>query len=253
MERLDNKGRDIMQQPQLKKKSTFDKDRSRYNNFQNNDSQTEQRFSEPSIKRENTFTNFNNNLNNNFSNNENHMVSRGYEQSNSVYNENNNDYEHKHNGRKSTGGLILIALGVMFILQNVFGYNMFSMEKLWPIFVLIPGLSFEFGYFTTRRNPGVLVPGGILTTIGGLFFFETYTNWMFSEYTWPIYILAVAVGLFQLYLFGGRKKGLLIPVFILTTLSVVFMASGLMSAAIGSIILPVALILLGISKIVKEK
>jgi len=36
------------------------------------------------------------------------------------------------------------------------------------------------------------------------------------EYLWPVFILAPAAGLFQLYLFGPRVKALLIPVGILT-------------------------------------
>ena len=35
------------------------------------------------------------------------------------------------------------------------------------------------------------MPGGILTIIGTLFFFETFTKWNFAEYTWPVYPLAV--------------------------------------------------------------
>ncbi|NLI91467.1 MAG: hypothetical protein GX434_04460 [Peptococcaceae bacterium] len=116
-------------------------------------------------------------------------------------------------------GSILIIAGAFLLVNNIAGWNIFGMERLWPIFVLIPGLAFEFGYFSSKRNPGILVPGGILTTLGLLFFFETFTNWHFAAYTWPVYPLAVAVGLFQLYLFSGRSRGLLVPVFILTAVS----------------------------------
>ncbi len=64
--------------------------------------------------------------------------------------------------------------------------------------MLVPGLSFEVAYFTNRKGPGMLVPGGLLTTLGLLFLFEEITRWQFSAYTWPIYTLAVAIGLFQL-------------------------------------------------------
>jgi hypothetical protein len=124
------------------------------------------------------------------------------------------------------------------------------MEYFWPIFVLIPGLVFEASFFMSGRNSGLLVPGGILTTIGTLFFFETFTNWMFAEYTWPVYILAVAIGLAQLYLFGTREKGLLIPVFILTLIAVVSFAmmvfGGILTWLNYSTILPVVLILVGL-------
>lgn len=118
-------------------------------------------------------------------------------------------------------GLILIIVGVLLLFKPLFNINIFDMEHLWPIFVLVPGLVFEGSFFLSKRNPGLLVPGGILTTIGGLFFFETFTDWNFSEYTWPVYILAVAIGLYQLYLFDSKSKALLIPVGILTTVALV--------------------------------
>lgn len=106
-------------------------------------------------------------------------------------------------------GLLLIILGIGGLVGNLFDIHLLSWGTIWPIFVLGTGLCFELAYFTTRRNPGLLVPGGILTTIGMLFFFEEFTHWYFSGYTWPIYILAVAIGLFQLYYFGGKPVALL--------------------------------------------
>lgn len=106
-------------------------------------------------------------------------------------------------------GLLLIIIGIGGLLSNWLNIHIWSWSMIWPLFILVPGLGFEYAYFTSRKNPGLLVPGGILTTIGLLFFFETVTNWYFSAYTWPIYIFAVAVGLFQLYYFGGRQKAIL--------------------------------------------
>lgn len=126
-------------------------------------------------------------------------------------------------------GIVLVVLGILGIVSRVLHIHIFSMRNLWPLFVLIPGLCFEFAYFRTRKNPGILVPGGILTTIGFLFVFEIITNWRFAGRTWPIYILAVAIGLFQLYWFDGKQKALLIPVGILTFIAV----SSLCAISIG--------------------
>ena len=124
-------------------------------------------------------------------------------------------------GKNYFWGIALIIIGVGAIVNNILNIHLFTISRFWPIFVLITGLSFEANYFSRRKDPGLLVPGGILTTIGTLFFFETFTDWKFAQYTWPIYTLAVAIGLFQLYLFGGRKQALLVPVFILTTISAI--------------------------------
>ena len=143
-------------------------------------------------------------------------------------------------------GFFLIIIGILLFISKLFDIQLFNMGRLWPIFVLIPGLCFNFAYFSTRKGPGVLVPGGILTTIGLLFFFETMTNWHFAEYTWPVYPLAVAVGLFQLYIFGGRKRELLIPVGILTLVSATSFASMIFGSINTSLVVPAILVLLGV-------
>jgi hypothetical protein len=143
-------------------------------------------------------------------------------------------------------GILLIVTGVILLIDRTLNVGIFQAVNLWPIFVLAPGLIFEFSYFASGRSPGLLVPGGILTTIGLLFFFETYTGWSFSQYTWPIYPLSVSVGLFQLYLFGGRQSGLLIPVFILSAISVMSFVSIVSTVFDFTLIFAVFAILTGI-------
>ncbi|MHB8062838.1 MAG: hypothetical protein ACYDG2_09435 [Ruminiclostridium sp.] len=110
-------------------------------------------------------------------------------------------------------GLLLIAIGaVVLVLKTVFDIRIFEFDSydFWVFIVLLVGLAFELGFFLTRSKPGLLIPGGIVTTIALLFMFEVTTDWYFAEYTWPVYILSVAIGLFQMYLFSKREKGLLI-------------------------------------------
>jgi hypothetical protein len=139
-------------------------------------------------------------------------------------------------------GTALILAGCLIFSNQFFDFNF--------LFVLIPGLIFEAAFFLSGRNPGLLVPGGIVTTLGVLFFFETFTHWRFAAYTWPVYILAVAIGLAQLYLFGIREKGLLIPVVILTLIAAVSFAftifGGILSWLNYSKVVPVILILIGL-------
>lgn len=153
-------------------------------------------------------------------------------------------------------GLLLIVVGVLILFNRVYNINLLSMAHLWPLFILIPGLSFEFGYFSSRRDPGLLVPGGILTVIGTLFLFQTFTGWIFAEVIWPICVLSVAFGLFQLYLFGSRAKGLLVPVFILGTVGGIGLVSVLFGTLLPwvnyNLILPIVFILIGISLLLKN-
>ncbi|HEX3029707.1 MAG TPA: hypothetical protein VHT34_10485, partial [Clostridia bacterium] len=74
--------------------------------------------------------------------------------------------------------------------------------------------------------------------------------------TWPGYILSVAVGLFELYLFGNREKGLLIPVAILGITSLIFFENMTLrwffDLKLKNLIVAAALIILGLSIIFKS-
>ncbi|WP_078381281.1 LiaI-LiaF-like domain-containing protein [Sutcliffiella halmapala] len=125
---------------------------------------------------------------------------------------------------KVFSGLLLIFMGIVFLLQTL-GVFVISWGHFWPLFILVPGIIFHLSFFLSgaqKSMAGLLVPGGILVIIGLLFFFEIATSWSYSHATWPIYLFAVAFGLFELWFFGTREVGLLIPVLILTVLGVFF-------------------------------
>ena len=140
-------------------------------------------------------------------------------------------------------GLLLILIGGFSLITYIFHLNNELIHHLWFLCVLIPGLYFEMNYFQTRKNPGQLVPGGILTVIGLLFCFEILTRWDYSNYTWPIYLLAVAFGLFQLYLYDHQDKGLLIPITILCLISFLFYIQLFISS---SLLIAIFLIIIGL-------
>ncbi len=146
-------------------------------------------------------------------------------------------------------GALCVILGALWLADSVFGFGIFTMDRLWPLFVLVPGLTFEYYHYRVARVPGFLVPGGILTVIGLLFFFETFTYWRFSQYTWPVYILAVTAGLAQLSAAVGNPPGLLGVVaalglvFAISAISV--LSSALFRVIPFKIILPLTLIAAG--------
>ncbi|MCC3372722.1 hypothetical protein [Cohnella sp. REN36] len=136
-------------------------------------------------------------------------------------------------------GPILILLGVLMFSRggavhwdtgSVFAY-------FWPsMFVLPLGVFFHWLYFSLlqQRGVGVLVPGGILLTAGLVCQVAMlFDSWSFM---WPGFIFAVAVGLFELYWFGSRNKWLLIPINILTVLSVLFFAIFSIGALFSSLL-----------------
>jgi len=119
------------------------------------------------------------------------------------------------------------------------------------LFLLIPGIVFEMSYFIYKKDAGLLVPGGILVTYGLLFLVNTIYGWGLMEELWPIFPLGVAIGLLQLYIFGGREKGLLIPIGILGIVSLFFLINNLFFINFG-LLAGIVLIVIGIWIIFKK-
>jgi len=159
-------------------------------------------------------------------------------------------------------GLLLLCIGVLLILAN-FGIIKIAWDNLWPLFFLIPGIFFELSYFIYRKDDGnrsgiedfpgssLLILGGIFITYGLLFLVNVIYGWHLMENLWPIFLLGVAIGLLQAYLFGGREKYLLIPVGILGAISLFFLINNLFFIHFG--LLPgIVLVVIGIWIIFKK-
>lgn len=153
--------------------------------------------------------------------------------------------------------MILIIVGGSSLLNQMFGWQLFRHINLDGLFVLIPGLWFEYMYFSKRRSPGLLVPGGILTTIGLLVLIEDNTFRWVGNYIDSLYILAPAIGLFQLYLYDKRDRGLLIPVGILTFIAIIDLLSNIMGDVFffmdSSLIWPIILVILGVALLIGKQ
>jgi len=110
---------------------------------------------------------------------------------------------------------VLAGVGFTLLLGNTLGV----MHLVWPGFIFAPALGLFLLYLFNRdHNPGLLVPVGILVTVGLTCFLSAILNMW--HILWPGFILSPAVGLLLLYLVDNKKsKGLLIPVGILGAIS----------------------------------
>lgn len=150
-------------------------------------------------------------------------------------------------------GVILLILGGIALLNNL-GITHYSLSvwRLWPLVLLLPGLSFELSYFNKNGPVGLLVPGGILTTYGSLFMFCSFFGYGHMAYLWPLFLGGVGVGLFQLYYFGNRDRALFyVSASFLgfATLAIFFSMLSLK----GSFVLPIVLIVIGTMMILGPK
>ena len=117
--------------------------------------------------------------------------------------------------------LIFMAVGALIILGS-FVPGVFSVEKLWPLFMLIPVVFILQPLISRGKDAeGTLVPIVILTSLTVYFLILNYTSWTWVSKTWPTFMLIPALGLFALFL-SNRRKELLIPVGILSVLSFIF-------------------------------
>jgi hypothetical protein len=157
------------------------------------------------------------------------------------YSGSNNLTEGEHSGMKgrAIAGIALILLGAyLFFMrdENISTGSVFA--YFWPTLFVIPvGILLHWLYFGVfgRNAVGVLVPAGIVTTAGIVCQIATLTDgW---SYLWPGFILAVAVGLFELYWFSGRNKALLIPINILAGASLIFFVAFSIGNLIGKLAL----------------
>lgn len=153
-------------------------------------------------------------------------------------------------------GILLTGLGIILLCSNLLGLQFGNIAFHWPLVIILLGAIFEGGYLVEKRNPGLLVPGGILLILGFLFEFEMLTDWRFSEHTWPVYLLAVAFGLFQLYLATERPRGLLVPIAILSGIAFISWLSSILktlSLVINfGLLIPLIFIVLGLFLIFRK-
>lgn len=126
------------------------------------------------------------------------------------------------------------------------------MSKFWPMILIFISLLFHAGYYSDRKNVGLLVPGGILLTLG--ITFQTSELWNIYDVMWPGVILAPAVGLFELYIFGKKEKGLLIPIGILSGISLFFFSFSIRNlGGLSRFILPAGLVIAGLIILLKDR
>ncbi|MDQ0089748.1 hypothetical protein J2T12_003161 [Paenibacillus anaericanus] len=162
--------------------------------------------------------------------------------------------------KKSWIGPLVILLGVYLLFfrkEALTAGTLFG--NFWPTIFVIPlGLFFHWMYFsmTGRRGSGLLIPGGMLFTVGLVCQIATlFDSW---EYLWPGFIAAPAVGLFEFYWFTDRNKWLLIPINILGGLSVLFFAVFSFGALynrfiFGQPVLAIALIVIGVGVMIAPR
>ena len=107
-----------------------------------------------------------------------------------------------------TGGLILIFLGVVFLLQQTLR---FSLQNWWAVFILIPAVG-NFGTaFALFRRAGRMTQGVRASFFSGLIVLMVALMFLLDlgwDLYWPLFVLLPGLGLMfaGLPLPGGRRR-----------------------------------------------
>ncbi|HIQ05197.1 MAG TPA: hypothetical protein EYH31_05815 [Anaerolineae bacterium] len=131
-------------------------------------------------------------------------------------------------------GLILIALGLIFLFQNL-GWRVFAWDRIWPLFVLGAGVAFLAGYVLGQaHDPGYVFVGTAATLIALFFFTFTFgvIPWRHMDRLWPMFVIIGGLSFFALWAAEGfRDWGVF--------------STGLLAIVIGVIAFPFTFGLLG--------
>jgi hypothetical protein len=154
------------------------------------------------------------------------------------------------------GGLLLIGLGMLFLLGQFLGFDVW--HYLWPLFILGFGLLFFAGMVAGGKEAGGLaIPGSLFTILGLLFLYQnTFAHWASWAYAWALLApTGVGIGL-MIFARWSDKPSLYGPGWLLVIIGLAIflvmgaffeLAVGLAGyASPGRFLWPVLLILIGL-------
>ena len=91
-------------------------------------------------------------------------------------------------------GLLLIALGVVLLIERVWDIPILS--AWWPLVVVIFGAAFFVSLLAGPKGLAFLaVPGSVLLMLGLILFYQSWFNlWSTWTYVWTLLIFALGIG-----------------------------------------------------------
>jgi hypothetical protein len=125
------------------------------------------------------------------------------------------------NRQSATVGIGILAVGLIILLGKL-GVFAFIGAVFWPLFILIPGVLLHVLYFGRIVPSVALIPAGILTVVSVILLIGNWFGWGLMKYMWPLFLFAIAVGLYEFYVFGySRSRQIWTAAVLLAALSIV--------------------------------
>jgi hypothetical protein len=157
------------------------------------------------------------------------------------------------------GGILLIGLGILFLLGQIFeGFDFWG--TLWPLFLVGVGALFFAGMLAGgKSSAGLAVPGSIIASLGLLMFIQNLTDhWESWAYTWSVIIFSIGLGIYIKGVYGEEQRSRRSGMSLMRLGAILFLIFGIFfelifsSSEIGNYVLPIALIVVGLYLLVRR-
>ena len=161
----------------------------------------------------------------------------------------------KKEQNNTTGGIILIGLGILFLISKWFDFS--GINENWGLFILPALGAFFYIWGIVTREGGLMIPGGVLSGVGlGSLLVES--NLFSGAAEGGIFLISLGLGFASIALITtlfAKKKHMwsLIPGGILMSVGAAILFGGVFMTALtlAGKFWPVILIIAGISTILK--
>jgi hypothetical protein len=145
-------------------------------------------------------------------------------------------------GSRYLWGSLLILLGLVFLVQNVFGYQVGSV--IWASLLGVAGGGFLYLYWGDRTHWWALIPGFTLLAIAVAILLDSFMPSLGGQISGVIVLGGIGIGFLAVFLINRQQWWAMIPAGVMLTLMVI---SGLESFLDGVAIGGVFMIGLGLT------
>ena len=115
-----------------------------------------------------------------------------------------------YRSNRNLGATVLIGLGVLFLMAQVFNFNVWGIFGVvadfgWPFFIILPGVAvLAVGVFGPKSAAPAVIPGAVVTGTGLILLFQDWTGRFETwSYLWGLYPVFVGAAI----MFLGARTG----------------------------------------------
>ncbi len=120
-------------------------------------------------------------------------------------------------------GVLLIAAGVLFLLQNV-GYLQNFSAAIWSVVFLVTGISFLLMFTTNRAHWWALIPAFVFIGLSGTIGLGAFAPRLEGQWSGAVFLGSMGIGFVAVYLARREAWWAILPGGVMITLAVVTIA-----------------------------